>query len=105
MTEKENEPEKPDYWIEIASFIVLVILSALSQVWYIVIAIAAAILLWRAAVLLVYLARAAAGMFSWGLRAPSRQIIEKLAFQESGVSTSQYTPERGLLEKGKECSI
>jgi hypothetical protein len=104
MTEKENELEKPDYWIEIASFIVLVILSALSQVWYIVIAITAAVLLWGAAVLLVYVARSAAGMFSWRT-APSRQIIEKLGFQESGVSTSQYTPERGLLEKSRGCSI
>jgi hypothetical protein len=52
MTEKTEEEKKRDYSCEILSFIVLVILSALSHFWYIVIAMGIGIIFWFAIALL-----------------------------------------------------
>lgn len=63
MSEKKDHPSKPDYSIEIGSFVVLVILSGLSHFWYIVIAICIGMLFWVAVRLLVRLARSVATGF------------------------------------------
>ncbi len=65
MIEKVDGQDKNDYSCEIVSFIVLVILSALSHFWFIVIGTAVAIVFSAAIVLLGQLVRYAAGTLSW----------------------------------------
>jgi hypothetical protein len=88
MSENKEKPEKTDYWTEIGSFIVLIILSALSHFWYIVIAISAAMVCCGAVVLFVQIARfAARQILEAPLQAADKQ-LKKQQFPESGVSTS-----------------
>lgn len=61
MIEKTDESDKSDYSCEIVSFIVLVILSALSHFWFIVIGTGVAFVFWAALALLGHLVRTAAG--------------------------------------------
>ena len=60
MTEIANNPKKSDYSCEILSFIVLVILSALSHFWYILFVFCVGIIFWGAVVLLGKVLRSAA---------------------------------------------
>jgi hypothetical protein len=69
MTDKEDRPEKGDYYYEIVSFIVLVILSGLSHFWFILIGICAMMLLWGGVLLLMQAARYASNSFSRRARA------------------------------------
>ena len=70
MTDKEDLPEKGDYYYEIVSFIVLVILSGLSHFWFILIGICAMMLFWGALLLLMQAVRYATNSFSRRARAP-----------------------------------
>jgi hypothetical protein len=76
MAEKASEPSKHDYSCEILSFIVLVLLSALSHFWYIVIAICAGIVFWGALALFGQLMLRAAGTLPWHVRS-KRTIAEE----------------------------
>ncbi len=69
MIEKTDASNHADYGCEILSFLVLVILSALSHFWYIVIAICAAFVFCGAIVLLGQVVRIAAGPSPWRPRA------------------------------------
>ncbi len=69
MTDKEDESVKGDYYYEIVSFIVLVILSGLSHFWFILIGICAMMLFWGAVLLLVQGVRYATSSFSLRARA------------------------------------
>jgi hypothetical protein len=69
MTDKEGEPVKGDYYYEIVSFIVLVILSGLSHFWFILIGVCAMMLFWGALVLLIQGVRCATSSFSRRARA------------------------------------
>jgi Na+-translocating ferredoxin:NAD+ oxidoreductase RnfD subunit len=69
MIEKTDESDKSDYSCEILSFIVLVILSALSHFWFIVIGTGIAIVFWAAIALLGHVVRSAASAIPWRSRA------------------------------------
>jgi hypothetical protein len=98
MIEKLDGQDKNDYSCEIVSFIVLIVLSALSHFWFIVIGTAVAIVFSAAIVLLGQLVRYAAGTLSW--RPRSKQIhIENTVLPAVRCSTRQNTPERGLLHR------
>ena len=60
MIEKTDESDQNDYSCEILSFVVLVILSALSHFWFILIGTGIAVLFWAAIALLGRLLRSAA---------------------------------------------
>ena len=64
MTDKEDRPEKGDYYYEIVSFLVLIILSGLSHFWFILIGICAMMLIWGAILLLMQAVRHATNSFS-----------------------------------------
>lgn len=64
MPDKEDLPQKGDYYYEIVSFIVLVILSGLSHFWFILIGICAMMLFWGALLLLMQAVRYATDSFS-----------------------------------------
>ncbi len=64
MTDKEDLPQKGDYFYEIVSFIVLVILSGLSHFWFILIAICALMLFWVGILLVMHAVRYATNSFS-----------------------------------------
>jgi hypothetical protein len=81
MSEKQGHPSKPDYSIEIGSFIVLVILSGLSHFWYIVIAICIGMLFWATVALIVRLARSAANGLSSAPRATQANSSKHSGFQ------------------------
>jgi hypothetical protein len=76
MAEKAGGPSKRDYSSEILSFIVLVLLSALSHFWYIVIAISVGIVFLGALALFGQLMLRAAGKLPWHVRS-KRTIAEK----------------------------
>jgi|SRR5580704_2262524 hypothetical protein len=98
MIEKSDGRDNNDYSCEIVSFIVLVILSALSHFWFIVVGTAVAIVFWAAIVLLGQLVRYTASTFPW--RPRSKQIhIENTRVAAVRCSTRQNTPERGLLHR------
>ncbi len=63
MTESAGTGKKSDYSCEILSFIVLVILSALSHFWYILFFFCAGIIFWGAVVLLGQVLQSAAMTF------------------------------------------
>jgi hypothetical protein len=63
MTESAGTGKKSDYSCEILSFIVLVILSALSHFWFILFIFCAGIIFWGAVVLLGQVLQSAAMTF------------------------------------------
>ncbi|MFI5072220.1 MAG: hypothetical protein ACHP8A_15140 [Terriglobales bacterium] len=63
MTDSADTGKKSDYSCEILSFIVLVILSALSHFWYILFFFCAGIIVWGAVVLLGQILRSVAMTF------------------------------------------
>jgi hypothetical protein len=65
MIEKVDGQDKNDYSCEIVSFIVLVILSALSHFWFIVVGTAVAIVFWAAIVLVSQLVSYVASALPW----------------------------------------
>lgn len=69
MTKKEDLPLKGDYFYQIISLVVIIILSRLSLFWFILIAISAALFLWGAAVLLAQTLRSVTHVFSRRARA------------------------------------
>jgi energy-coupling factor transporter transmembrane protein EcfT len=69
MIEKTDDSDKNDYSCEIVSFVVLVILSALSHFWFILIGAGVAIVFWAALALLGRLVRSAASALPWRPRA------------------------------------
>jgi hypothetical protein len=77
MTDKEDRPEQGDYYYEIVSFLVLIILSGLSHFWFILIGICAMMLFWGAFVLLMQAVRYATNSFARRARAtkPNNVII------------------------------
>ena len=89
MSEKQGDPRKADYSIEIGSFVVLVILSALSHFWYIVIAICIGMLFWGGVTLFVRLARSAANGLSWHPRA-----IQPSRCKQSGFQNQVFQPRK-----------
>ena len=65
MIEKADRQDKSDYSCEILSFFVLVILSALSHFWFIVIGICIAIIFCAAIAVLGQLVRSGASLLLW----------------------------------------
>ncbi len=72
MIEKTDESNQSDYSCEIASFFVLVLLSALSHFWYIVIGIVLAAVASAAIVMLIRVLRSAAENVTWPARVAQR---------------------------------
>jgi hypothetical protein len=69
MAQNTNEPKKRDYSCELISFVVIIILSALSHVWFIAVALCAAVALWGTIVLMAKWAHAAAEAYLRSSRA------------------------------------
>src|ERR1700722_9179793 len=97
MIEKTDETNQSDYSCEIASFFVLVALSALSHFWFIVIAICAALIFAGAMFLLVRFLRSATGNISWPVRA-------RQEFAPDGDSGSQVF-QHAKIRQSVDCSI
>jgi hypothetical protein len=89
MIEKTDQSNQSDYSCEIASFVVLVILSALSHFCFIVIGICGAMVCGGAIVLLLRFLRAAAADFPRPLRARGEYRVEYPAQIESGSQVFQ----------------
>jgi uncharacterized membrane protein YoaK (UPF0700 family) len=81
MNESKETRKKGDYSCEILSFVVIVILSALSHFWYIAFAICAGIFLWGLIVLLGKALLAVAKAFSpYGRRLLVRATAELASY-------------------------
>ncbi|MGA7794227.1 MAG: hypothetical protein WCA19_14420 [Candidatus Acidiferrales bacterium] len=74
MTESADTGKKSDYSCEILSFIVLVILSALSHFWYILFIFCAGIIFWGAVVLMGQILQSAAMTFP----SNGRRLLERM---------------------------
>jgi hypothetical protein len=97
MIEKTDESNQSDYSCEIASFFVLVLLSALSHFWFIVIGIVVAAAASAAIVLLVRALRSAAEKVSW----PER-VAQK--FAENDLTAGQvFQPVK--IRQSVDCAI
>ncbi len=83
MTNNRNVTTQVDFSCELLAFIVLVILSALSHFWYIVIAICIGVLFCGAIILLAQLVRLASRRIS------RRPLVKRLNHSQSGDSSNQ----------------
>jgi hypothetical protein len=105
MTERTDEVKKRDYTCEIISFIVIVILSELSQFWYIVIAFCFVALCWGAIVMLGELAIFAASKVPWRLRASHTTGRKAGEIGSQVFQPSKNTPELGLLAPWRKATM
>jgi hypothetical protein len=100
MIDQADEHGRQDYSCEIISFVVLIGLSALSHFWFIAIGIAIGISAWAFISLIKRLMSCAARTRTVQAREVPITQSEALPgpIWKSGISTTQNTPEPGLLE-------